>query len=263
MRICIVVPAHNEEKRIPLFLEAYSSYFEGLRLQKSIDYEILVVINNTQDKTPEIVRGYARTNPRIRMIEFLQRGKGFAVMEGFKEALLRPNDLIGFVDADMATPPAAFILLVERIGRHQGIIASRWRRDSHVTKQSLLFRFKSFLFNLIVRSLFGFPYNDTQCGAKLFRRDAIMYVKDKMQITKWAFDIDLLYKLRRAGFSIAETSTTWESKENSTLNLIRASLEMFFAVVRLRLVHSPFRFVVRAYDSLPQRLKVHHRIWKQ
>ena len=263
MRISIVVPAHNEERRIPLFLEQYGSYFEQLRLENALDYEIVVVVNNTQDRTSHVVQRYKRTNGRIRLIEFKSGGKGFAVMEGFKDALQRPNDLIGFVDADMATPPAAFELLIERIGRHQGIIASRWRRDSEVTKQSLLFKLKSFVFNLVVRSLFGFPYRDTQCGAKLFRREAIMYVQDKMQITKWAFDIDLLYKLRKKGFSIVETSTTWESKDDSKIKLVKASLEMFLSVVRLRLVYSPFRFLVRAYDSFPQGLKVHHRIWKQ
>ena len=263
MRVSIVVPARNEEKRIPLFLEQYGSYFEQLRLKNALDYEILVVVNNTQDHTAQVVQRYNRTNARIRLIEFKQGGKGFAVMEGFKDALQRPNNLIGFVDADMATPPAAFESLIARIGGHQGIIASRWRGDSDVTKQSLLFRFKSFIFNVVVRSLFGFPYRDTQCGAKLFRREAISYIQDKMQITEWAFDIDLLYKLRKGGFSIVETSTIWESKDDSKIKLVKASLEMFFSVVRLRLVYSPFRFLVRAYDSLPQRLKVHHRIWKQ
>ncbi|MEK6858839.1 MAG: glycosyltransferase [Nanoarchaeota archaeon] len=263
MRVSIVVPAQNEEKRIPLFLEQYGSYFEQLRLKDALDYEIVVVVNNTQDHTAPVVQRYSRANKRIRLIEFKQGGKGFAVMEGFKDALQRPNDLIGFVDADMATPPVAFAMLIERIGRHQGIIASRWRRDSDVTRQSLLFRFKSFIFNLVVRSLFGFPYRDTQCGAKLFRRESIMYVHDKMQITKWAFDIDLLYKLRKKGFSVVETSTIWESKDDSKIKLIKASLEMFLAVIRLRLAYSPLQFIVRAYDSLPQGLKVHHRIWKQ
>ena len=75
-------------------------------------------------------------------------------------------------------------------------------------------------------------------------------------------DVDLLYKLKRGGFSVIEIPTIWESKDDSKIKIVKASLEMFLAVVRLRLIHSPFLFVVRAYDSLPQRLKVHHRIWK-
>lgn len=263
MRVSIIVPANNEEKRIPSFLEQYGSYFERRRLENAYDYEILVVVNNTRDRTVQVVKKYRRTNNRIRLIEFEQGGKGFAVIEGFKDALRRKNDFIGFSDADMATPPAAFAELIEQIGGHQGIIASRWRRDSRVAKQTLIFRLKSFAFNLVVRSLFGFPYRDTQCGAKLFGREAIAYVHDKMEITKWAFDIELLYKLRKRGFSIIETSTIWESKDDSKIKLVRASVEMFLAVIRLRLSHSPFRFVVRAYDSLPQKLKMHHRIWKQ
>lgn len=242
-------------------IASYEHYFEKLRQEKMVDYELLVVINNTSDNTPTLLKHLHARNKRIRYLTFQQGGKGFALIEGFKDALTRPNELIGFVDADLATPPAAFYDLIRCMGAHSGVIAARWRRDSIVKKQPFLATLKSFIFNILVRSLFLFPYSDTQCGAKLFQRRAIEYVHAKMSITKWAFDIDLLYKLRKGGFSVIEIPTIWENKEDSRLKVINASVEMFLAVIRLRLIHSSFNFIVRAYDALPQYLKVHHRIW--
>src|SRR3989344_5174512 len=262
IKLAIVIPAHNEEKRIGRTLDHYLAYFSELKKREMLDFEIIVVLNACKDNTREVVDKYKHRE--IFVLEFDIAAKGFAVVEGFKDALKRNNDVIGFVDADMATPPSAFHSLVKGLEhwQHGGIIAARWRRESEIKGQTVFFNLKSFIFNLIVSFLFLFPYSDTQCGAKLFRREAVIYVQDKMRITKWAFDIDLLYKLRRGGFSVIEIPTVWNSQDDSKLNVIKATVEMLLAVFRLRLVHSPFSFVVRAYDALPKRLKVHHRIWK-
>lgn len=243
-------------------LDRYSSYFNALQARDVLDYELLVVINNSTDATLEVVKRAQRSNKSIRYLNLKEGGKGLAIIAGFNDALTRSNELIGFVDADMATSPEEFYKLVQSIHGNSGIIAARWRSDSIVTKQTSFSLLKSKIFNFIARVLFLFPYSDTQCGAKLFTREAVAYVRPKMSITKWAFDIDLLYKLREGGFSVIEIPTVWQSKEESHLRVIHASLEMFLAIVRLRLIHSPFSFVVRAYDALPQKLKIHHRFWR-
>jgi glycosyltransferase involved in cell wall biosynthesis len=263
MRVSIVIPAYNEEKRLPPMLKGYAAYFEQLRKHENIDYELLVVINKSTDRTLDVVKSMQRIYPKIRYLDLPEKGKGLAIIAGFKDALKRPNELIGFADADMATPPEAFYDLVRHIDPYDGVIAARWRKESVVTRQTTFFRVKSSIFNLIVRALFLFPYSDTQCGAKLFTRKAVEHMHDKLGITRWAFDIDLLYKLRTAGFSVIEIPTVWESKDDSRIKLISASIEMLLAVVRLRLVHSPLAFMVKAYDRLPQQLKMHHRIWIQ
>ncbi len=262
LKTAIVVPAHNEEKRIGKTLEAYSAYFERCRKEKLLDYEIIVVINNTTDRTEEIVKGFGKSNPRISYIDFPAKGKGLAVMGGFRHALGRKNDLIGFVDADMATPPEAFYALIEHAEKHDGVIAGRWRKDSVIpVKQTVLGRIKSSIFNMVVRALFLFPYRDTQCGAKLFTAEAARVLVDNVGMTKWAFDIEVLYVLKREGFRVREIATIWEEKKNTKIELVRDSIEMFLAVVRLRLQHSPWSFFVRAYDALPTGLKIHHKIW--
>ncbi|MEK6827619.1 MAG: glycosyltransferase, partial [Nanoarchaeota archaeon] len=98
--ISIVIPAYNEEKRIGKILENYGAFFEKKKKGREIsDFEILIVINNTKDNTEEVVKKFAKKYSEIRFIRFEKGGKGFAITEGFKDALKNEkNKLIGFVD---------------------------------------------------------------------------------------------------------------------------------------------------------------------
>jgi len=256
--LSIVIPAYNEEKRIGKTLDVYSEYFDKLQKSGELNYELLVVINNTRDRTEEVVKKKIESNSRIRYLNFLEGGKGFAIIEGFKDALKRDNGLIGFVDADMATPPEAYHDLVKRIGKADAAIAARWRKDSVVKeKKSKVRKAYSWGFNFLVRSILFLKFTDTQCGAKLITREALEQIIIERAITKWAFDVDLLYKLKKKKLKVTEVPTYWEDKAGSSINII-SPIQMFVAVVRLRLTHSPLRFVVRAYDKLPERMKVHN-----
>jgi len=258
--ISIVMPAYNEEKRIRRTLENYGSFFAEKKKKREIrNFEILVVINDTKDKTEEIVKETSKKYPEIRYLNFKQGGKGFAIIEGFKDALKRNNELIGYVDADMSTPPEAFYDLVEKIGRYDGIIADRWHKKSIITpKQSLFRRFISRGYNLIVRTLFLFPFRDTQCGAKLFKRKVLEENMGKVITSNWGFDIALLYCLRKESEArIKSIPTIWHDEIGSKVNLKRTPIRMFASSIRLRLIHSPFKFLVKAYRKLPEKLKIH------
>ncbi len=258
--ISVIIPAHNEEKRIRKTLETYGSFLAEKKKKEEIkDFEILVVINNTQDKTEEIVKEASKKYPEIRHLNFKQAGKGFAIIEGFKDALRRNNELIGFIDADMSTPPEAFYDLIKNIKNYDGIIADRWHKKSIITpKQSLFRRFISRGYNLIVRTLFLFPYRDTQCGAKLFKREILEKNLSKLVTSNWGFDIALLYCVRRESHArIKSTPTIWHDEIGSKVNLKKTPIRMFASSIRLRLIHSPFKFIVRAYRKLPRALKIH------
>src|SRR3989344_8183585 len=109
MKISIIIPAYNEEKRIGRTLEEYLKFFSIKKKQEKIrNFEILVVINNTKDRTEEIVKEKQKKCMELRYLNFKQGGKGFAITEGFKDALKRDNKLIGFVDADMSTSPEEY-----------------------------------------------------------------------------------------------------------------------------------------------------------
>lgn len=260
--ISIIIPAYNEEKRIGKTLEEYGKFFENLKKQKILDSEIIIVINNTKDGTEEIVKSYSKKYKNIRYLNFKQGGKGFAIIEGFKEALKNKNSgVIGFVDADLATSPEALYELIKNLGNYHGIIGSRYVKGAVVKPRQTMQRvIVSRIFNFLIRSLFLMPYRDTQCGAKIFKRQVLEKVINESIITKWAFDVDFLYLLRKHNFGIREFPTTWSDKEYSKINFLRAGPLMALSIIRLRIMNSPFKNFIKLYDKMPEWVKVHHRL---
>lgn len=244
MKLSIVVPAYNEEARLGDMLDGYAKYFAG---RYGDGVEIVVVVNGSRDHTEDVARARMVPYPQVKVIvEPAAIGKGGAVMLGFRAAR---GELIGFVDADSATSPEAFQDLAEHIGDAGAIIASRWIKGARVSPRQPLKRIvASRIFNAMVRVFFGLGIHDTQCGAKLFSRAAVQAVLPHIGITRWAFDVDLLFQMRRCGFRIVEWPTTWRDAGGSRLKVGRASFEMFVAICRLRLLYSPFRWVVTVYD---------------
>ena len=262
-RVCLVIPSCNEENRIGKTLGEYCTYFYKIQGDARIDFEIIVVINNSDpaDKTLEIVAKYASEFGRITSINAKPKDKGFAVIAGFNEALKKDFGLIGFVDADLATPPLAFHDLINKIGYCDGIIASRWMKGSIISSpQSFTRKVCSRGFNFIVRSILLLKYTDTQCGAKLFKRATLEDTIQDLNISKWAFDVGLLFELKKAGFKIRETPTLWAEHGGSTLDLKKVPLQMLSSVIRLRLIYSHLKFVVELYDKLPETIKLHHNL---
>ncbi|HIE11159.1 MAG TPA: glycosyltransferase family 2 protein [Kiritimatiellae bacterium] len=244
IELSIVIPAHNEENRLVPTLETYCGYFGKLYADT---YEIIVVANACVDRTAGVARDVAARFREIRVIEEPRPvGKGGALLIGFDVAR---GAAIGFVDADGSTPPDAFHHLIRHLNGADIVIASRWHSKSTVEpRQPWKRRVASRVFNVLVRLLFGLQVSDTQCGAKVFKRQAYATVRSFLGLTRWAFDVDLLYQFRRHGFRILEIPTVWRDVAGSKLNLKRAAIEMSLAITRLRLLYSPFRFVVEIYD---------------
>lgn len=252
-KLSIIIPAHNEEKRdLGKTIEMYLEFFK----EKGLDFEIFVIANDCKDNTIKIIKEKQKKNKEIRYIEVEKPGKGLAVLKGFEDAIKRNVDLIGFVDADRATLPKEFYNLVKNIGKNDGIIASRGLKES-VANFTLIRKITHWGFNFIVRIVLLLPYHDTQCGAKLFKKNALKKVIGDIKTTKWAFDIDLLYNLKNKGFVVKEIPTIWEDKEGSKMNPIKVPFQMFSSVIRLRLIYSPFDFIVKLYDKLPEKIKIH------
>ncbi len=229
----IIIPAYNEGKIILRTLEDYYREFRDRA-------EIIVVVNGSTDNTYVVSQKYAKGKKQIKVVNFPAAiGKGGAVIEGFK---LAKGDFIGFVDADGSTSASEFSRLAQSIGNADGVIASRWVKDAHVVvPQPFERKVAGRVFNFLVRLLFQLPYHDTQCGAKLFSKKAITDILPRIGITDWAFDIDILFLLRQRGYVIVETPTVWTDRSASNLNLKNASIKMFFAVARLRLIYSPIQ----------------------
>jgi glycosyltransferase involved in cell wall biosynthesis len=250
VKLSIVIPAFNERHRLPPTLDAYTGYFPS---ELDRDFEIIIVDDGSEDDTTEIAREYAEKVPHIKaLLRPFRSGKGGAVLAGFHVA---SGQWIGFTDADGSTPPHAFHDLLNRIGPAAAAIASRRLKESRVDpRQPFSRRALSRCFNLLVRGMFGLRITDTQCGAKLFRRDALHAVLPQIGITGYAFDVELLYALHRAGYPIVEIPTTWHNHRGSHLNVAKASVEMLLAITRLRLRYSPLRGLVTRYDRIVGRM---------
>lgn len=251
IKLCIIIPAYNEEKRIARTLDDYCKFFKEKKRQKVLDFEILVVINNTTDQTEDIVKSYMRICKELHYLNFKQGGKGFAVIQGFKEALKKDFDIIGFTDADDSTTADEFYRIFMKLGQSDGVIASRYlKRSIIIPKPNIQRIICKTMFNILIRVLFFMPYRDTQCGAKIFRKNAIESVLPRLSMSKWAFDVDLLYSLRKLGFEIKEIPTIWRDKEYSKINFFRTGPWMVLALIRLRLYNSPFSGFVKIYNKV-------------
>ncbi len=251
--VLLLIPAYNEEERIGPVLRDYAEYF---RENYTGEFRAAVVLNGCRDNTLGVVEKIAEEFPEIEPLNFDEPiGKGGALIEGFKKAAEAGAVLTGYVDADGATPPSAFHELVKQCtaGEADCLIGSRWLPGAVLHQsQTRLRRFFSRGFHMIVGALFWMGIRDTQCPAKVMRREALEKILESLRIADLAFDVNLLFSLKRAGFTVKEVPIEWTDKLGSkvTANLWRTSLVMFLSVVRLRLVHSPFYRWLRPFRPL-------------
>ena len=234
--ILLLIPAYNEASRIAPVLEAYALYF---REHHPDAFHLVVVLNGCTDDTLGVVERASSQFPEISHVNIPEPvGKGGALIEGLK---LAPGaDLVGYVDADGATPPAAFDDLVTECVTTDCVIGSRWMAGS-VLRQEQTFRrqFASRVFHAIVQGFFWMNIRDTQCGAKVMRREAVEAIHSQLTVADMAFDSNLLYALKRAGFTVREVPTEWTDQVGSKVQMGRTSLVMLLSVIRLRLYYSP------------------------
>ena len=241
MKLALIIPAHNEEKRIGKTLEAYSEFLEKIREKEEFDYEMIIVINNTHDDTEGVIKPFVKKNKRISYVNLEKGGKGYALTEGFKLSIKKNVDYIGFVDADMATIPEELWKLMDVRG-YDGAVASRYEKRSKIfPKQSFRTAIVGRIFNLIVRIIFMINYRDTQCGAKIFKKKVIEKILPELKMSSWAYDVNLLYSCNINEFRIASIPTVWYEIEGGSLKVGKSSIQMLLSIVQLRIIRSPFR----------------------
>lgn len=229
MRLDVVIPAFNEERRIGATLEAYRAGCSDPGTT------FVVALDGCSDGTAAVVRRHAAADPRVRLLEFPKLGKGGVLMEAFRRC---SGDLIGFVDADCATPPGEFLRLVRVAAAVDLAIASR-RHPAAVlpVRRSLARRLTSAGFALSTRRLFGLGVLDTQCGAKVMRRDVARRVVPLMSSRDFLFDVDLILVARVLGYRIAEVPTVWIDRAGSRVKPVADARRMAASSLRLWLHH--------------------------
>ncbi len=241
--LLLLIPAYNEEARIETTLRAYAAEFDRVLPGQ---YTILVLLNGCRDRTIEVVERVRRDCRGVCVLDFPERiGKGGALIRGLKAA--PQADWIAYVDADGATPPQELLRLASLCRNQDCVIGSRWLPGSILHRpQPRARRLASRIFHYIVQALFRLNVQDTQCPAKVFSKKAAEAVRPNLRIADLAFDVNLLYAMKRAGCKIHEEPTEWTDQLGSkvTQTLFRSSLVMLLSVLRLRLYYSPvYRFL--------------------
>ena len=236
--LLLLIPAYNEEARIEPVLREYAEFFGR---NYSGKFQLVVILNGCRDNTLGVVQRVAKDFSTLSWLDFpAPIGKGGALIEGLK--LAGNADIIGYVDADGATGPAAVLKLLPALQSADCVIGSRWLPNSVLLKAQPKFRqFVSRCFHFVVETLFWMHIKDTQCPCKLMRRAVVEKIHPNLRIADLAFDVNLLVAIHRAGFRIQEVAIEWTDVVGSkvTASLFRNSLAMFLSVVRVWLIYSP------------------------
>lgn len=226
-----MVPAYNEERRLPATLDRIVAYFHGI----GCSFEVIVVDDGSCDGTRAVAAAAATRHPEIRLLGYAQnRGKGAAVKTGM---LAAEGLWLLFSDADLSTPIEDLVLLrsAASAGAHVVIgsraVATPVRTVEEPWQRWLMGR----TFNLLVRNLALPGFSDTQCGFKLFSRPAALQIFPRVCLDGFGFDVEALYLARYLGFDVAEVPVRWQYVPGSKVHPWRDSARMCGDLVRIRL----------------------------
>ncbi len=226
--LSIIIPAHNEETRLPGTLEQVFRYLE----QQSFTSEVIVVENGSADRTFEIAREYAKQHANLRVIQNDWRGKGRAIQRGVSEA---KGEYIFLCDADLSMPIAEISKFIPpqlqnvdiAIGSREAIGAVRYDEPYYR-------HFTGRVFNTLIRWLVLPKLQDTQCGFKCIRAEVARDIFRYQTLTGWAFDVEMLYIARHHKYQVVEIPIHWYFNADSKISVVRDSLRMFLDLLAIR-----------------------------
>jgi len=228
VKLAVIVPAYNEEPRLEKSLAKLGEYLSV----RNYDWEVVVVDDGSTDRTPEIVRQITEGDSHFRLISYRpNKGKGAAVRIGMVEA---EADWLLLCDADLATP----IEEVEKLfaaGKPIAIGSRPLRESDLAIRQPWWREAAGRMFNFAVQALSIRGIKDTQCGFKLFSREAAKAIFPRCRFDGFSYDFEALLIGQKLGFEIAEVPIRWSHQEGSKVRLIRDGLRMLRDLVKLRL----------------------------
>jgi len=229
--LSVVIPAYNEERRLPGTLDRVLAWLDTQPLEFR---EVIVVNDGSADGTAALVESRAQERPCLRLLNNPgNRGKGYSVRHGMLEAR---GEWLLFSDADLSTPIADVTRLYEAAvaAKAEIAIGSRAVDRSLVAKHQSAFREVSGrFFNLVMRSVTGLPFRDTQCGFKLYSTRAAREVFSRQQLNGFSFDVEDLYIARRLGFATVEVPVRWANVEGTKVSAL-TGLQSFVDLARIK-----------------------------
>lgn len=218
LSLSIIVPAFNEEKRLPATLDRLLQWTAG-REWKFL--EILIVDDGSRDGTAALVELYGRKSPLIQLVSNPgNRGKGYAVRHGMQKA---KGEWRLFTDSDLSSPIEEFDKLIaaaERSGAKVSFGSRAVDRSLVSVHQSPFREASGRFFNVVMRLLTGLPHQDTQCGFKLYHADAAAKIFAHQQLEGFGFDVEDLFLAKLFGFPAVEVAVRWANVEGTRVSMM-------------------------------------------
>lgn len=229
--LSIIIPAFNEEPRLELSLRKLAGF--ASRQRDPVVREIIVVDDGSRDATAIVANRMRRECDLIRPIPYLRNaGKGYAIRRGVIEA---DAELILITDADLSTPMEELekLLAAVRAGADVAIGSRGAQPETVKLPQGRLRRSMGLTFNRMVKLITGLPFHDTQCGFKLFRREAAKELFRDAVIDRFAWDVEVLLLASRKNLRVVEVPVAWFNSADSRVHVVRDSAAMLRDVARI------------------------------
>jgi dolichyl-phosphate beta-glucosyltransferase len=232
MKLSVVIPTYNEARRIGPSLRRVLDYLRT-RYGEG-DFEIIVVDDGSCDSTVGLIEQFRAQASELRLIRFPKnRGKGAAVRAGM---LAATAEFVLFSDADLSTPIEQVEGALELLaGGTDVVIGSRALAGSRIlVRQTLLRESLGRLFNRLIQTFLRIPFRDTQCGFKLFRREAARAVFQRARTDGFAFDVEAILLALQLGYVVREMPVRWINDPESRVTLVRHPVQMLADLWRIR-----------------------------
>jgi len=227
--LSIIIPAYNEEKRLPFTLEKVLAFIE----QQTYSTEVLVVENGSQDRTHAIAQAFAQKHEQITLLKEEQRGKGLAVRRGMLEAC---GEYRFMCDADLSMPVDEISRFIPpRLRDFDIAIGSREAPGAIRYDEPEYRHLGGRAVNTMIRVLALPGLQDTQCGFKCFHASAADELFRLQTLTGWSFDIELLFIARQRGYRIVEVPIDWYFNPESKLNVVKDAFKMGMDILTIHL----------------------------
>ncbi len=234
MRVDICIPIHNEATILEQNLRILFDFCK--QQQWSVEWRIVLIVNNSTDSSAAIARALAADKPEFRVVELSEGGKGNALYAHWDRAAA---DILCFMDADLATDINALPSLLEPLAADNAdiVIGSRHIPGARV-KRSLKRELASRVYNQLSRFIIGHSFSDLQCGFKALSYAAFSKVKPYVLDRRWFFDTELIMFAQKMNLRIKEIPVAWHDtrseKYGSHIHLFSDSLNFFISLLKLR-----------------------------
>jgi glycosyltransferase involved in cell wall biosynthesis len=246
--LTIVIPAFNEERRLDATLNKLDAFLKA----EDWNAEIIVVDDGSTDGTARLVTREMQQKPYLRLLQnHINRGKGFSLRRGVEAAL---GEIILLSDADLSVPIKEVHKLLNTIGEGADIAIGSRGVDAggECLAAPLHRRLCSAGFKMVVRSVLGLRFEDTQCGFKAFKRKAARLIFSRQRIERWGFDPEVLMLADRFCFVVQEVGVEAIHDDRSRLNLVSDSFQMLCEVLKVRyhLLFGMYSYPTPSYQAV-------------